>query len=146
MEEDIKTLEKIINRCEECKFATCEQCEINYIEVRAIKHLIKSYKLIFDNYKAEYERNERLCKQNRKLDEMLKHRIKYTNELEKDLFENTSNYVVPKSVIKEKIEKVNKRIENYREYTEQGIETDIEWVDNVADRQTIKVLEELLKE
>lgn len=45
---------------------------------------------------------------NRELEEMLKNRIKYTNELEKDLFENASNYVIPKSLIKETIEKLNK--------------------------------------
>jgi len=38
---------------------------------------------------------------NKELEEMLKSRIKYTNELEKDLFENCSNYVVPKSKIKQ---------------------------------------------
>ena len=43
---------------------------------------------------------------NRELEEMLKNRIKYTNELEKDLFENASNYVIPKSLIKEKIEEL----------------------------------------
>ena len=33
----------------------------------------------------------------------------------------------------------------YREYVKQGIETDVEWVDNVADRETVKVLQELLE-
>jgi len=42
---------------------------------------------------------------NKELEEMLKSRIKYTNELEKDLFENCSNYVVPKSKIKQIREK-----------------------------------------
>ena len=38
----------------------------------------------------------------------LKKRIKYCNELEKDLFENCSNYVVSKAKIKEKIEELEK--------------------------------------
>lgn len=51
-----------------------------------------------------------------------------------------------KQVIRDKIEEINKEIEKYREYTEQGIETDIEWVDNVANRQIVEVLRELLEE
>lgn len=37
------------------------------------------------------------------------HKNGYTGALEKDLFENCSNYVVPKSKIKEKIEELNKQ-------------------------------------
>ena len=48
--------------------------------------------------------------------------------------------------VKDKIEELNSRIEKYREYVEQGIETDFEWVDNVANRKTVKVLQELLEE
>ena len=51
-----------------------------------------------------------------------------------------------KDKIKDKIKELNSRIEKYREYVEQGIETDVEWVDNVADRETVKVLQELLEE
>ena len=47
-----------------------------------------------------------LIAENKELKEMLKHRIEYTNELEKDLFENCSNYVIPKSKVEEKIEEV----------------------------------------
>lgn len=54
---------------------------------------------------------ENILARNKELEEMLQHRIKYTNELEKDLFENASNYVVPKSVIKEKIEEYKHQYE-----------------------------------
>jgi len=50
---------------------------------------------------------ENLIKRNKELEEMLKHRIKYTDELEKDLFENASNYVIQKSKVREKIEELN---------------------------------------
>lgn len=73
-------------------------------------------------------------------------------------FENTVNKIVTPEMlhkilrtkyidtdkIKNKIAEINKDIEKYREYTEQGIETDTEWVDNVANRQIVKVLQELL--
>ena len=48
--------------------------------------------------------------------------------------------------VKDKIEELNSRIEKYREYVEQGIETDFEWVYNVTNRKTVKVLQELLEE
>ena len=54
-------------------------------------------------------------------------------------------YCIPVQKVKDKIEGLNSRIEIYREYVEQGIETDVEWVDNVADRETVKVLQELLE-
>lgn len=53
---------------------------------------------------------------------------------------------ISKEKIKDKIKELNSRIEKYREYVEQGIGTDVEWVDNVADRETVKVLQELLEE
>lgn len=70
--------------------------------------------------------------------------------IEQEIFLQMSTEVIKnsllKQVIREKIEEINKELEKYREYTEQGIETDVEWVDNVADRQIIKVLQELLEE
>ena len=44
IDEDIKTLEELINNCEECKFATCEQCEINWTKVQAIKNVLNEVK------------------------------------------------------------------------------------------------------
>lgn len=42
--DDIKSLEKIVERCEDCKFAACENCEINWAEVQSIKKIIKENK------------------------------------------------------------------------------------------------------
>lgn len=44
MPEDINKLQKFIDNCKNCKFATCEQCEISYTEVKAIENLIARYK------------------------------------------------------------------------------------------------------
>lgn len=41
---NIEILEKLVERCKECKFACCEQCEINNTQVRAIENLIKENK------------------------------------------------------------------------------------------------------
>lgn len=51
---------------------------------------------------------ETLIAENKELKEMLKHRIEYTNILEKDLFQNASNYVIPKSKVEEVIEELEK--------------------------------------
>lgn len=44
MEEEIKELQKLIDRCEDCGFAACENCEINWTQVQAIKKIISAYK------------------------------------------------------------------------------------------------------
>lgn len=40
----IDTLSRLIDRCKECKFATCENCEISWNEVQSIKGLFDLYK------------------------------------------------------------------------------------------------------
>ena len=64
------------------------------------------------------------------------------NEL---LVQRYSN-LIPIQKVKDKIEELNSRIEIYRKYVEKGVYTDVEWVDNVADRKTVKVLQELINE
>lgn len=43
-EEKMKKLEDLIQRCKDCKFATCEQCEINWNDIQALESLLKAYK------------------------------------------------------------------------------------------------------
>ena len=57
-------------------------------------------------HKRGVEPLEEMLKENEELKDMLKNRIKYTNELEQDLFENASNYVVSKDKIKDKIKEL----------------------------------------
>jgi len=58
MSEDEATekLKELVARCKECKFATCENCEINWNEVQAIE-------TILDLYQKEKEDNKlyKLC-------------------------------------------------------------------------------------
>lgn len=53
--------------------------------------------------------NEELKEDRDKFKKALGKRITYCNELEKDLFENGSNYVIPIQTIKDRIEKLNKK-------------------------------------
>ena len=50
--------------------------------------------------------NEELKEDRDKFKKALGKRITYCNELEKDLFENCSNYVIPKQIVKDKIEEI----------------------------------------
>nr|DAP17062.1 MAG TPA: hypothetical protein [Caudoviricetes sp.] len=47
---------------------------------------------------------EKLQKENQELKDLIIHKNEYTKKLEEDLFENCSNYVIPKSKVKDKIE------------------------------------------
>lgn len=89
MEEDIKLLKEMKQNCLAKKEYIDPKAEI---KAQAIENVLN--------------RLEQLEKENAELKAMLKNRIKYTQELEKDLFENASHYVVPKSVIREKIEEL----------------------------------------
>lgn len=53
MSEDEATekLKRLVARCKECKFATCENCEINWNEAQAIE-------TILDLYQKEKEKNK----------------------------------------------------------------------------------------
>lgn len=74
-------------------------------------------------------------------DAYIKGRADEQQKAEQIIYENH----IPVQEVKDKIEELNSRIEKYREYVEQGIETDIEWVHNVADRETVKILQELIE-
>lgn len=123
MNEDIKILEQFLignKYCEDCT-EKCVDCYIEYEEVQAIKRLVNGYK---------------------EMEEMLKHRIKYTHELEQDLFENARNYVVPKSDIQNKIDKLEH--EKFKR-TYLGVFL-LKNYENQRLLAQIEVLQELLKE
>ena len=102
----------------------------------------KSMQHILSDYKRVLKENEEL-----KLKEKRRIIGKYGEIEIHDLINRTlSNDYISVKKIKDKIEELNRRIEIYRKYVKQGVETDVEWVDNVADRETVKVLQELLKE
>lgn len=60
--------------------------------------------VILSAYKRVLKENEKLKEDRDKFKKALGKRITYCNELEKDLFENCSNYVIPKQIVKDKIE------------------------------------------
>ena len=71
---------------------------------QAIEHILSDYKRVL-------KENEELKEDRDKFKKALGRRITYCNELEKDLFENSSNYVIPKQIVKDKIEELKKKVE-----------------------------------
>lgn len=130
IEEDIKLLREMKNNClNRFEYYTDPKARE---KAEALEHILSDYK--------------RVLKENAKL----KNKLLDTLEGQKVIKEETPQYIkenyIPKQKVKDKIEELNSRIEIYRKYVQQGIETDVEWVDNVADRETLKVLQELIEE
>ena len=100
-------------------------------EIEALNHILSDYKRVL-------KENEELKEDRDKFKKALGRRITYCNELEKDLFENSSNYVIPKQIVKDKIEELKKKVEELTD--EKGY-----WGGSDLLEQ-IKVLQELLEE
>ena len=69
---------------------------------------LKCIEIILSDYKRVLKENKELQEDRNKFKKALGKRITYCNELEKDLFENGSNYVIPKQKVKDKIEELDK--------------------------------------
>ena len=96
MEEDIKHLEDIKENFEYSLEHRTSLTNEEYLNAHrkslAIKNILNEL--------------ARLQKENEELKNRLSWRISYCQELEKDLFENCSNYVIPKQIVKDKIEEI----------------------------------------
>ena len=127
---EIDTLELTI---EEAIFILETDESLHYVE----DLLQEAYKVILSEYKKVLKENEELKEDRDKFKKALGKRITYCNELEKDLFENSSNYVIPKQKVKDKIRHYQELQDNYiKKYDEinEGLQA------------MIKVLQELLEE
>lgn len=81
---------------------------------------------------------EKLQKENEELKKLMAHKNGYTKKLEEDLFENASNYVIPKKKIKELIKRKKENIEGLHPASDCMLIDDFE--------TQIDVLEQLLEE
>lgn len=102
IKEDIKTVEynmkcirNVMNNFED------ELCENMQTKTDEVSKIIDN---ILSAYKRVLKENEKLKEDRDKFKKALGKRITYCNELEKDLFENCSKYVIPIQKIKDKIE------------------------------------------
>ena len=87
----------------------------NKEKINRADELINIQETILSAYKRVLKENEELQEDRNKFKKALGKRITYCNELEKDLFENGSNYVIPKQKVKDKIEELNKEIKSCTE-------------------------------
>ena len=103
---------------------------------QAIEHILSDYKRVL-------KENEELKEDRDKFKKALGRKITYCNELEKDLFENSSNYVIPKQIVKDKIEEYDKqRIKMEKDDIGVGFTLGKEWSDLKA---KIEALQDLLE-
>ena len=93
---------------EEAKFILETDERRNYVT----SILQEAGKVILSDYKRVLKENEELKEDRDKFKKELLKRITYCNELEKDLFENCSNYVIPIQKVKDKIKELNRKINN----------------------------------
>lgn len=98
---------------------------------------LKCIEIILSDYKRVLKENEELKEDRDKFKKALGRRITYCNELEKDLFENGSNYVIPKQIVKDKIEELKKKVEELTDDKGYWGGSDL--------LEQIKVLQELLE-
>lgn len=89
--ENIKDIEKYISfTSERQNFSHDTDWNWNKDLANKIEHILSDYK--------------RVLKENEELKNLIAHKNAYTKMLEKDLFENCSNYVISRQKIKDKIE------------------------------------------
>ena len=136
IEEDMKILEGIIKGDEDCINAIYSQMKVkndNDEDIQYYKKEIQSIKNIVSNYLKEKARADKLekeysamltesdedecdykrvLKENEELKNLIAHKNAYTKMLEKDLFENCSNYVISRQKVKDKIEEYKNILKN----------------------------------
>lgn len=101
---------------------------------------LKCIEILLSDYKRVLKENEELKADRDKFKKALAKRITYCNELEKDLFENCSNYVVPKQKIKDKIEELKSNPLKIKQNDKYYFET------HAYNKIIISVLQELIEE
>ncbi len=102
IEEDIKNAEHFINSIKTDKEYKEENGWHGYYN-KEIVELTRILEHILSDYK-------RVLKENEELKRLVAHKNGYTKKLEEDLFENCSNYVIPKQKVKDKIEEYKKML------------------------------------
>lgn len=113
--------------------------EMNLKNAEEFKNNMCEHRCLLKSENEELQReNEELKEDRDKFKKALGKRITYCNELEKDLFENGSNYIISKQIVKDKIEELKKKVEELTDDKGYWGGSDL--------LEQIKVLQELLEE
>lgn len=96
-----------------------------------------SYRKLYEQFKDLYHQEK---EKNADLKALIEHNLKYTHNLEKDLFENCSNYVINKDKIKAKIEEYQKMYDDLPKNPREHMHSKVEY------KIAVGVLQDLLEE
>lgn len=142
IEEDIKNAEHFIKSIKIDKEYKEENGWHGYYN-KEIVELARILQHILSDYKRVLKENEKLKEDRDKFKKALGKRITYCNELEKDLFENCSNYVIPKQIVKDKIEEYKNEIDKL--YNQKVWNEPMDTIYNNRYVNYINILQELLE-
>ena len=122
--------------CSNCKFSTCEQCEINHNEVQALNTILSDYKRVL---KENEEYKKAIDVVNKEKADWIK---AYQEEKDKqfDLINKiSSNDLIPVQKVKDKIEELKNKPLKIKQNDKYYYETD------AYNKIVIQVLQELLE-
>lgn len=85
MEEDIKRINCLIERCKQCKLNECITCDICWSEVQAIENLINRNKELEEKNTKLQEKNEELKEENEHYNDLMYTLETYYDITEEDL-------------------------------------------------------------
>ena len=128
IEEDIKIVENYLansamNEIDSNFFKNSGWETVDLEIPKSMQHILSDYK--------------RVLKENEELKRLVAHKNGYTKKLEEDLFENCSNYVIPKQKVKDKIEEYKKMLLSCNRFS------DVDRIKAISER--ILELQELLE-
>lgn len=104
MEEDIKRIENLIKKCDDCNLKECIQCDISWSEIQLIKEFYKSYKILKEENEDLKMKIQFISKNN--IDDLYEKALVKT--MTKFLNNNIKEDYIPVSKIKEKIKELDK--------------------------------------
>lgn len=136
-QESVNRLEKIVEKCEECKFKECEKCEISWSDVQAISIVLGNLDAAFDMYSSAERENKKLIKKVKKLKEENEIYVLNGSSVILELY--IKNNYIKKQKIKDKIKELKQLIEKIKNDDQYSHEIPLYEHD-------IQILEELLKE
>ena len=116
IEDAIKRCKEIISKCDDCKFATCEQCEINWTDIQAIKIVLGNLEALCDMQKSadrELENAKKINEEHRKENADLMKAINVVEKEKGEWIEDCNNLKKKVKELEEELYSANKIVEKY---------------------------------
>lgn len=137
---------KAIERIEDTFYSDLGKGINNFQKITLYEDSIRDVRILLNLIEKLQKENEELKEDRDKFKKALGKRITYCNELEKDLFENCSNYVIPIQKVKAKIEELDIEISTceYADDDSEEYKQEVE-KDKAELLMTKKVLQQLLE-